>query len=133
MVNVAQGDYLTFGALSFASFASCSLTSLVYLVLGVGAVAMAIDVVLAVNYKRNPFLPLAKYLIAGAVLLGLSFAAVHTKSTALQMFAALMLVAAMGPLICQLTVEPNPGNPPIMLLTGELQNFNKEGRPACYL
>jgi branched-chain amino acid transport system permease protein len=117
VVNVAQGDYLTFGALAFASFAEGSLTPLVYLVLGAGAVAMAIDVRRAVAYKRNPLQPMAKYLVAAAVLAGLTLAASHSRSMLLQMFAALMLVAAMGPVIYQLTVEPNPGNPPIVLLT----------------
>ncbi len=117
VVNVAQGDYLTFGAMSFASFASGSMTTLVYLVLGAGAVAMAIDMRKAVAYKRNPLVSLAKYLIAAALLLGLTLAASHSQSMLLQMVAALFLVSAMGPIIYQLTVEPNPGNPPIVLLT----------------
>ncbi len=117
VVNVAQGDYLTFGALSFASFAAGSLTPLVYLVLGVGAVALALDVAKALAYKRSPLAPLLKYLVAGALLAGLAVAAAHSRSMLLQMLAALLLVSAMGPIIYQLTVEPRPGNPPVVLLT----------------
>jgi len=117
VVNVAQGDYLTFGALSFASFAAGSLTPLVYLVLGAGAVTMAMDMRRAVVCKRSPLMPMTKYLAAAAVLGGLALAASHSRSMPLQMFAALMLVAAMGPIIYQLTVEPDPGNPPVVLLT----------------
>ncbi|MCJ0766162.1 branched-chain amino acid ABC transporter permease [Variovorax terrae] len=117
VVNVAQGDYLTFGALSFASLAAGSLTPLVYLVLGAGVVAMAIDMRRAITYKRNPLAPLAKYLVAGIVLVGLTLLASRSQSMFLQMVAALLLVSSMGPVIYQLTVEPNPGNPPIVLLT----------------
>lgn len=117
VVNVAQGDYLTFGALSFASFASGSLTPLVYLVLGVGVVTTIIDMRRAAVYKRSPLGPLLRYLMAGGVLFALVTVASRTQSMVLQMLAALMLVAAMGPLIYQLTVEPKPGNPPIVLLT----------------
>ncbi|MDP9607663.1 UNVERIFIED_ORG: branched-chain amino acid transport system permease protein [Variovorax paradoxus] len=117
VVNVAQGDYLTFGALSFASFASGSLTPLVYLVLGVGAVSMLIDMRRATVYKRSPIVPFLRYCVAAIVLGGLALVASHSQSMLLQMLAALMLVSAMGPIIYQLTVEPNPGNPPIVLLT----------------
>lgn len=117
VVNVAQGDYLTFGALSFASFASGSLTPLVHLVLGVGAVAMALDIRRAIVCKRSPLAPLLRYLAAGLALAALTLAASHSQSMPLQMIAALVLVAAMGPIIYQLTVEPDPGNPPIVLLT----------------
>jgi branched-chain amino acid transport system permease protein len=117
VVNIAQGDYLTFGALSFASFASGSLTSLVYLVLGAGAVALGLDIRRAVVYKRNPLPLIARYAVAAIVLAGLALAASHFQWMWLQMLAALLLVASMGPVIYQLTVEPNPGNPPIVLLT----------------
>lgn len=117
VVNVAQGDYLTFGALSFASIAAGSLTPLVYLVLGVGLVTLAIDVRRAIVYKRSPLRPIVRYALAGAALVALVVIASRSQSMLLQMLAALMLVAAMGPLIYQLTVEPNPGNPPIVLLT----------------
>ena len=117
VVNIAQGDYLTFGAMSFASLASGTLAPLVYLVLGAGAVAMALDMRKAIAFKRNPLVPLGKYLGAGALLVALTAAALHFPFMPLQMLAALVLVAAMGPIIYQLTVEPNPGNPPIVLLT----------------
>jgi len=117
VVNVAQGDYLTFGAMSFASFAAGSLTPLVYLVLGVGAVALALDIRKAIAYKRNPLVPLIKYVVAGSLLFALALGATHSQSMPLQMIAALLLVSSMGPIIYQLTVEPRPGNPPIVLLT----------------
>src|SRR5690606_30236414 len=105
VVNIAQGDYLTFGALSFASFAAGSFTSLVYLVMGSGAVAMVIDMRRAAIYKRSPLVPMAKYLVAAILLGGLALAASKSQLMLLQMFAALMLVAAMGPIIYQFTVE----------------------------
>lgn len=117
VVNIAQGDYLTFGALAFASFTQGTLTPLVHVVFGTGAVCMAIDIGRAVSYKRNPVKPIIKYAFAGAMLWGLVMSAAHSSSMLLQMFAALMLVSAMGPIIYQLTVEPNPGSPPVVLLT----------------
>ena len=117
VVNVAQGDYLTYGALSFASLAAGTLTPLVYLVLGVGVVTMAIDMRRAVAYKRSPLGPLIKYLIAAILIVGLTVTASRSQSMFLQMLAALVLVSAMGPLIYQLTVEPKPGSQPVVLLT----------------
>lgn len=117
VVNVAQGDYLTFGALAFASFAAGTLTPLVYLVLAAGVVTMALDVRKAILYKRNPFGVLLKYLIGAVLIVSLTIAAARSQSMLLQMFAALLLVASMGPIIYQLTVEPKPETPPIVLLT----------------
>ena len=116
VVNVAQGEFLTFGALSFASFIEGSLTPLLYVVLGTGAVCLLLDAMQAVRFRRSPLKLVIRYAMCGALLTALAYAACHTTSIALQMFAALMLVASMGPLIYRLTVEPNPGNPPVVLL-----------------
>ena len=117
VVNVAQGDFLTFGALAFASLAAGTLTPLLYVVLGIGAVCLVIDLRRARAYKRSLLAPLVRYLAAAIILCALVFAASHSHSMPLQMLAALLLVAAMGPLVYQLTVEPNPGASIVVLLT----------------
>jgi branched-chain amino acid transport system permease protein len=116
VVNVAQGEFLTFGALSFASFIEGSMTPLLYIVLGTGAVCLLLDALQAMKFRRNPFRLVLKYLAYGVVLTGLAYAASRTNSIALQMATALLLVATMGPLIYRLTVEPNPANSPVVLL-----------------
>ncbi|MFP3550784.1 branched-chain amino acid ABC transporter permease [Paraburkholderia sp. SIMBA_049] len=116
VVNVAQGEFLTFGAMSFASFLEGSLTPLLYIVLGTGAVCLLLDALQALRFRRNPLRLGLKYLACAVILAGLSYAASHTNSVMLQMAAALLLVAAMGPLVYRLTVEPNPGNSPVVLL-----------------
>ncbi|CAB3733160.1 High-affinity branched-chain amino acid transport system permease protein LivH [Paraburkholderia sediminicola] len=116
VVNVAQGEFLTFGALSFASFMEGSLTSLLYVVLGTGAVCLLLDALQAMRFRRSPLKLVIRYGVCGTILTALAYAACHTSSTVLQMGAALALVATMGPLIYRLTVEPNPGNSPVVLL-----------------
>jgi branched-chain amino acid transport system permease protein len=116
VVNVAQGEFLTFGALSFASFLEGSFTPLLYVVLGTGAVCLLLDVLQAMKFRRKPLRLTLKYVAAGSILTALAYAASHTSSAALQMVAALLLVASMGPLVYRLTVEPNPGNSPVVLL-----------------
>jgi branched-chain amino acid transport system permease protein len=116
VVNVAQGEFLTFGALSFASFIEGSLTPLLYVVLGIGAICLLLDVMQAVKFRRNPLKLVLKYVACGVVLSASVYGACHTSSVVLQMVAALLLVATMGPLIYRLTVEPNPGNSPVVLL-----------------
>jgi branched-chain amino acid transport system permease protein len=117
VVNVSQGDYLTFGALSFASFIEGSLTPLLYIVLGVGLVCLLLDVRRAVSYRRSPGPVILKYATSAVVLSALAYAASHSGLIGVQFLAALLLVASMGPLIYRLTVEPNPGNSPVVLLT----------------
>jgi branched-chain amino acid transport system permease protein len=116
VVNVAQGEFLTFGALSFASFIEGSLTPLLYVVLGLGAICLLLDVMQACKFRRSPLKLVLKYVACGVVLSASVYGACHTSSVVLQMVAALLLVATMGPLIYRLTVEPNPGNSPVVLL-----------------
>ncbi|MFM0303630.1 branched-chain amino acid ABC transporter permease [Paraburkholderia sediminicola] len=116
VVNVAQGEFLTFGALSFASFMEGSLTPLLYVVLGTGAVCLLLDALQAMSFRRSPLKLVIRYGVCGMILTALAYAACHTSSTTLQMGAALALVATMGPLIYRLTVEPDPGNSPVVLL-----------------
>ena len=131
VVNVAQGDFLTFGALAFASLAAGTLTPLLYVVLGIGAVCLVIDLRRARAYKRSLLAPLVRYLAAAIILCALVFAASHSHSMPLQMLAALLLVAAMGPLVYQLTVEPNPAMPPREAILEWDQGYDRIDLDAC--
>jgi branched-chain amino acid transport system permease protein len=116
VVNVAQGEYVTFGALSFASFAQGTLAPVLYVVAGAGFVSLLLDIRSAVVAKRSWLRTLARYAASAVVLGALAVLAQNTSSMALQMLAALALVASMGPIVYRFTVEPNPGNPPVVLL-----------------
>lgn len=116
VVNIAQGEYVTFGALTFASFLEGTLAPVIYLVAGGGAACMTLDVLQAVRLRRNPLKPILAYVAVGAVLAALTYAAWQSQWMVLQMAAALGLVAALGPLVYRLTVEPKPDNPTVVLV-----------------
>ena len=116
VVNVAQGEYVTFGALSFASFAEGTLAPVVYVVAAGGAVSLGLDLRRAVMLKRSVRSTALKYSACAAALGALAWLAGRSGSMALQLAAALALVASMGPIVYRLTVEPNPGNSPVVLL-----------------
>ncbi|MBB5215872.1 branched-chain amino acid ABC transporter permease [Parapusillimonas granuli] len=116
VVNIAQGEYVTFGALTFASFLEGTLAPLIYVVAGGGAVCMALDVMQSLRLRRNPLRPVVAYGAAGCLLALLTYAAWQTRWTGLQMAAALALVASVGPIVYRLTVEPKPGNSTVVLV-----------------
>jgi branched-chain amino acid transport system permease protein len=116
VVNVAQGEYVTFGALSFASFTEGTLAPILYVVAAGGIASLMLDLRRAVLLKRSLWSTAARYLGAAAVLGALAFIARSSGLMVVQLVAALLLVASLGPIIYRLTVEPNPGNSPVVLL-----------------
>lgn len=116
VVNIAQGEYVTFGALSLASFIEGSIAPVAWVVAAGGAASLALDVRQAVLNRRNPLRTVLQYAAIGAVLALLTLAAWKTQSLGIQMLAALALVAALGPIIYRVTVEPKPGSPIVVLV-----------------
>src|SRR5690606_846995 len=57
-----------------------------------------------------------QYIGLGLILALLTVAAWTTQSLAIQMVAALALVAALGPIVYRLTVEPKPGSSIVVLV-----------------
>lgn len=116
VVNIAQGEYVTFGALTLASFVEGSLAPVVYVVGAGGAVCLLLDLRQARASRRSMLRPLLSYGAAAAALALLTTLAWRVPSLALQMLAALALVSALGPIVYRLTVEPNPANSTVVLV-----------------
>ncbi len=116
VVNIAQGEYVTFGALTFASFMEGSLAPVVYVVAAGGAVCMLLDMRQARANRRSMLRPFGYYLCAGIVLAVLTALARLHPTQATQGIAALALVASLGPIIYRLTVEPKPGSSMVVLV-----------------
>lgn len=116
VVNVAQGEYVTFGALSFASFAEGTLAPIVYVLAAGGMASLLLDLRRAVLLKRSLWVAAGRYAAAALALTAFSLLAMHSGSMSLQLLAALLLVASLGPIVYRLTVEPNPGNSTVVLL-----------------
>lgn len=116
VVNIAQGEYVTFGALSLASFVEGSIAPVAWVVALGGAASLVLDMRQALLNRRSVLRPIAQYAAIAALLALLTLAAWKTQWLALQMLAALALVAALGPIIYRVTVEPKPGSPIVVLV-----------------
>ena len=116
VVNIAQGEYVTFGALTLASFVEGTLAPVVHVVAAGGAACLLLDLLRARANGRSLLRPLASYLAAGAALAALTALAWRVPSPLLQMLASLALVAALGPIVYRLTIEPNPANSTVVLV-----------------
>ena len=116
VVNIAQGEYVTFGALSLASFVEGSIAPVAWVVALGGAASLVLDMRQALLNRRSVLRPIAQYAAIAALLALLTLAAWKTQWLALQMLAALALVAALGPIIYRVTVEPRPGSPIVVLV-----------------
>ena len=68
VVNIAQGEYVTFGALTLASFVEGTLAPVVYVAAAGGAACLLLDPLRARANGRSLLRPLASYLAAGAAL-----------------------------------------------------------------
>ncbi|RIQ54566.1 branched-chain amino acid ABC transporter permease [Bordetella avium] len=116
VVNIAQGEYVAFGALTLASFIEGSIAPIVWVLAIGGAACLLLDLRQAVLNRRSVLRPIGQYAAAAAVLAMLTLAACKSGSLGLQMLAALALVASLGPIVYRLTVEPNPGNSSVVLV-----------------
>lgn len=116
VVNIAQGEYVTFGALSLASFIEGSIAPVAWVVVVGGAVCLVLDMREALLNRRSALRPIVQYTAIAALLALLTLAAWKTQWLALQMLAALALVAALGPIIYRVTVEPKPGSSIVVLV-----------------
>ena len=109
VVNIAQGEYVTFGALTLASFVEGTLAPVVYVVARAAPPACCWT---CCGREPTAARRRARWrpgLAAGAALAALAALAWRVPSPLLQMLASLALVAA-GPIVYRLTVEPNPAN-----------------------
>ncbi|MGA0571906.1 branched-chain amino acid ABC transporter permease [Variovorax sp. VNK109] len=116
VVNIAQGEYVTFGALTLASFIEGKLAPIVWVVAAGGVVCLALDMRQAVLNRRSVLRPLLQYLAIAAALAALTWVAWQVQSLPLRMLAALALVSALGPIVYRVTVEPKPGNTTVVLV-----------------
>jgi branched-chain amino acid transport system permease protein len=116
VVNIAQGEYVAFGALTLASFIEGAVAPIVWVVAAGGFASLVLDVRQALADRRSPWRPVLQYLAAGAFLAALTALAWKAKSPALHMLAALALVSALGPIVYRLTVEPKPASPTVVLV-----------------
>ena len=114
VVNIAQGEYVTFGALTLASFVEGTLAPVVVVAAG-GAACLLLDLLRARANGRSPR-PAGVLPGGGAALAALAALAWRVPSPLLQMLASLALVAALGPIVYRLTVEPNPANSTVVLV-----------------
>ncbi len=117
VVNIAQGEYVTLGALSFASALAGSFNALSALVAG-GLAAFALkDIVdrrLMATARVRIVLARAAWI---ALVLATAWAAsLYPGSYWLAVLAALVATASLGTLAYRLTVEPVSGASPIVLL-----------------
>ena len=111
VVNIAQGEYVTFGALTLASFVEGTLAPVVYVVAAGGALLLDL---LRARASRSLLRPLASWRRARRW--PLTALAWRVPSPLLQMLASLALVAALGPIVYRLTIEPNPANSTVVLV-----------------
>ena len=116
VVNIAQGEYVTFGALTLASFVEGSIAPVVWVVGIGGVVSLLLDVRQAISNRRSILRPIAQYAAIGAVLTALTWAAWKTGVLGIQMIAALALVSMIGPIVYRMTVEPKPDNASVVLV-----------------
>ena len=117
VVNIAQGEYVTLGALSFASALSGAFSVLSAIVAG-GLAAFALrDVVdrrLASAARARIVLSRALWIL---IVLATAWAAsLFPGSYWLAVLASLVATASLGTLVYRLTVEPVSGASPIVLL-----------------
>jgi branched-chain amino acid transport system permease protein len=116
VVNIAQGEYVTFGALTLASFIEGSIAPVVWVVALGGVVSLVLDARQAIMNRRSVMRPIVQYAVIGAVLAVLTLGAWKTQSLAIQMLAALALVSSIGPIVYRVTVEPKPGSAIVVLV-----------------
>ena len=117
VVNIAQGEYITLGALSFASALAGSfnlLSALVAAGLALFALRDVIDRRLGKAAKLRVLL-LRTGWILGVLATGLA-ASLSPGSYWFSVMASLVATASLGCLVYRLTVEPVPGASPIVLL-----------------
>ena len=116
VVNIAQGEYVTFGALTLASFLEGSVSPIVWVLAFGGLVSLVLDVRQAISDRRSPARAVMQYLVIGLLLTALTLLAWKVRTPALQVLATLALVSALGPIIYRLTVEPKPSSPVVVLV-----------------
>ncbi len=116
VVNIAQGEYITFGALTYASFLESTLAPVAYVVAAGGAVCLLLDLRRARHGQRSLLRPLAGYLGAFLALAVLCMLSLRLPFAGLRMLASAALVAALGPIVYRLTVEPKPDSSTVVLV-----------------
>lgn len=116
VVNIAQGEYVTFGALSLASFIEGAIAPVAWVVALGGAACLALDIRQALHDRRSAWRPIVQYAVVAVLLASITLAAWKTQWLALHMIAALALVAALGPIVYRVTVEPKPGSSIVVLV-----------------
>lgn len=107
VVNIAQGEYVMFGALTLASFMERQIPATLYLAVFGLALWGGVE---AWQRRRRPAraaLVFAIFVLFAVALAGMTFYALRADSGLLiSMLASVVLVAALGPAVYQFTVRP---------------------------
>ncbi len=107
VANIAQGEYVMFGAMTLASFIDHAVPPTLGLVLGGGLICFMFD---AAKLRKSPKAMLRKaatYLAAGALLCAAVALVVWGQGGYfIAMLCSLLLVGALGPITYRLTVQP---------------------------
>jgi len=117
VVNIAQGEYAMFGALTLASFLEHRIPSTLFIaVLGLAASGL-INAWRKRHQPSRALLALVWPLGAAALLVAMTVGVVASQAGILvMMLASLLLVAALGPIVYHLTVSPIPNAGTIVLV-----------------
>ncbi len=109
VLYVPQGEFVAFGALTLATLQQAKVPGTAYLVAGIGAVAMIVELAAALREKRRQGLVSAAllYVVIPTALLGLAVWLAPQKPPLLvQVLLTLALVVPLGPIAYRLAVQP---------------------------
>lgn len=109
VLYVPQGEFVAFGALTLATLQQAKVPGTAYLVAGIGALTMALELLTALRERRTRGLawPAAMYVAIPLALLGISFVlAPRQPPLVVQVLLTLALVVPLGPMTYRLAIQP---------------------------
>lgn len=119
VLYVPQGEFVAFGALTLATLQQAKVPGTAYLVVGLGAVALLLELVTALRTRRTRGLATSAvlYLVIPVALLGIAtWLAPLKPALLLQVLLTLALVVPLGPMTYRLAVQPVSGGTVLVLL-----------------
>jgi len=117
VANIAQGEYLMFGAMTLASLLDDALPPTFALVLSGGLLCAVVDLVAARGQPARQLRQAVLYLAMACLLSALVWMAMKSDhSMILDMLCTLVLVGALGAIVYRLTVQPAINSNAMMLV-----------------
>jgi branched-subunit amino acid ABC-type transport system permease component len=119
VLYVPQGEFVAFGALTLATLQQAKVPGTAWLVVGVGAVAMLLELVVALRRRRfrGILSSAVLFVVIPLALLALSiFLAPRQPPLLVQVLLTLALVVPLGPMTYRLAVQPVSGGTVLLLL-----------------